>query len=317
MLIITNSLFWIVVFLIMIRLFVWIFYLLQCFRINRDIKNEFRFEVNSILPVLRFSIWITLANIVGPIILYSDRVIIGALVTAAAITYYATPYEIVTKLMLIPTSLVGVLFPVFSASFFNKPEVAKKYLIQGIKLIFLIIYPIIFLIIMFSFEGMELWLGEKFANNSAIILQYLAIGILMNALSIIPNNFFQGVGKPRIPTLINIFELPIYLIVMWFSVKIYNIKGASIAYMIMATIDAMLMYVVSYKVFSIKFLSTQSIFFFLFMISLLITPFLMTDLLYKVIVGIVFIPTFILITWNFLLSNEEKSFIISKLRMIS
>jgi O-antigen/teichoic acid export membrane protein len=314
-LIVTNSLFWIVVFLVVIRLFVWVFYLLQCFKINRNIKNEFKFEFNSIKPVLRFSFWITLANIIGPIILYSDRVIIGALITAAAITFYATPYEVVTKLMLIPTSLVGVLFPIFSASFFTNPELSKRYLIQGIKLIFLIIYPIVFLIVMFSFEGMELWLGENFAQNSSIILQYLAIGIMMNALSIIPNNFFQGVGKPRIPTLINISEFPIYIIVMWFSVKTYGIKGAAIAYMAMAAFDAILMYIAAYKLFSIKFESRYSLILILLFLIILVIPFLISGLLLKTIVASIFLLSFVLITWNYLLASEEKLFIISKLKL--
>ena len=312
----TKSLFWIIVFLIFIRLVVWTIYLIQCFKINKNIKNEFKFDINSVKPVLRFSIWITLANIIGPIILYSDRVIIGTLIAAAAITFYATPYEVVTKLMLIPTSLVGVLFPVFSSNYFTNPDSSKKYLKQGIKIVFLIIYPLIFFIILFAYEGMGFWLGERFANNSAPILQYLAVGILMNALSLIPNNFFQGVGKPRVPTLINFFEFPIYLFVMWFSIKTYGIKGAAIAYMIMAVFDAVLMYLATFKIFSIKFESIVDQIYFYVLLSALIIPFLIDGLVLKTIIYTIFFSLFTIITWKYVLIKEEKLFVVQSLKKL-
>lgn len=165
-LLVSNSLFWIIVFLISIRIVIWIFYLLQSFRINREIRRNVKLDFNSIEPVLKFSIWITVGNIIVPIIFYSDRFLIGALISASAITYYVTPYEVVTKLMLIPDALSGVLFPVFSASFINNPDLTKKLFLRGGKFIFLILYPLVFFIVTFSFEGLNLWLGENFAQKS-------------------------------------------------------------------------------------------------------------------------------------------------------
>jgi O-antigen/teichoic acid export membrane protein len=311
---ITNSLFWIVVSLIFIRIIVWTLYLIQCFKINRNIKNEININFNSVVPVLKFSIWITLANIIGPIILYSDRFLIGVLVSAAAITFYATPYEIVTKLLLIPGALVGVLFPVFSASFINNPDISKGLFLRGAKFIFLIIYPSVFLIVTFSYQGLELWLGEKFAVSSSLILQFLAIGIFMNSISMIPNNFFQGTGKPKIPTLINLFELPVYILIMWISIKNYGIKGAAAAYLIMATLDALVMYIAAKKTFMIKFGSNIIAIYFFSMVAAFIVPFLLNDLVPKIIFSFVYIISFLIITWKYFLSNDEKFFLLSKVK---
>lgn len=199
-LIILNSLFWIVVFLIIMRIIVWFLYLNQCFKVNEEIKKNFRFKLNAIKPVLHFSIWITIGNLIVPVIMYSDRFLIGVLVSAAAITYYVTPYELVTKLTIIPLALTSVLFPIFSAGYVNNPESTKKIFLRGVKFTFLIMYPFVFFLVTFAHEGISIWLGVEFAEKSAIILQLLAVGILMNSLSLIPNNFFQGIGKPRIPT---------------------------------------------------------------------------------------------------------------------
>ena len=315
-LILTDSLFWIVFSLVFIRIIIWIIYLFLCFNVNNAFRKHIKFDINAIKPVLKFSAWITIANIIGPVILYSDRFLIGALISAVAITYYATPFEIVTKLLVIPSALAGVLFPVFSASFFNKPEMSRKILIRGIKFIFLIIYPSVFLIVTFAFDGMKLWLGEKFAVQSSFVLQFLAIGILMNSLSLIPNNFFQGIGKPKIPTLINMVELPFYIVIMYFSIKIGGINGAAAAYMFAATVDAAVMYTVAYRIFDIKFNSKFAASLFILIITMLVIPFLLSGIVVKIIFISVFLTSFCLVTWKHFISSEEKVMIISRLKMI-
>jgi len=313
-LIITNSLFWIIVFLVFIRIVMWILYLLQCLKVQKRIRNEIKIDFKSITPVLKFSIWITLGNIITPIILYSDRFLIGALISVVAITYYVTPYELVTRLMMIPVALTGVLFPIFSASFISNPDTTKKIFFSGVKFVFLTMYPFILLIITFSYEGMELWLGKEFAINSSFILQLLAVGILMNSLSLIPNNFFQGIGKPKIPTLINLIEFPFYILIMWFSIKINGIKGAALAFMIMASIDATIMYIAAYKMSMIKLSSKFNILSFVFMMILLIIPFLISGVLFKIIFIVGFLLIFIIVTWKYFFTHEEKLFFVQNIK---
>ena len=262
------------------------------------------------------SVWITVANIVGPIILYSDRFLIGVLVSMAAVTYYATPFEVVTKLLLLPTALVGVLFPVFSASFFSKPEVSKELFVRGAKFIFLIVYPIVLLLVIFSHEGMTLWLGEKFAEHSALILRLIAIGILFSCVSTIPNNFFQGIGKPKIPAILNLIELPFYLFSMWFFISKWGINGAAVVWILFAAIDTFINYLIAHKLFGIKFQSNFSSVSFILMLGVLIIPFFITGILIKIIFAFVLLPVFITMTWKYFLSSEEKTFFVSKYKII-
>ena len=313
-LIFTNSLFWIIVFLLFIRIIMWILYLLQCLNVQKEIRNEIKIDFKSITPVLKFSIWITLGNIIAPIILYSDRFLIGALISVVAITYYVTPYELVTRLLMIPVALSGVLFPIFSASFISNPDTTKKIFFRGVKFIFLTMYPFILLIITFSYEGIELWLGKDFAVNSSLILQLLAAGILMNSLSLIPNNFFQGIGKPKIPTIINLIEFPFYILMMWFSIKINGIKGAALAFMIMAGIDATIMYIAAYKLSLIKFGSKVNSFSFVFMMILLIIPFLISGVLFKIIFAVAFLLIFTIVAWKYFFTYEEKLFFVQNIK---
>lgn len=308
----TNNLLWIVVLLVIIRVLIWLWYLQLCIKTNPGIKSKGVLDFKSIKPVIKFSAWINLVNVIGPVILYSDRFIIGILISATAISFYAVSYEVVSKLLLISGALVGVLFPVFSASYFSNPEESKKIFLRGIKFIFLIIYPIVFLMVAFAFEGMGIWLGEKFAENSALVLQLLAVGILFNSISSIPNNFFQGTGQPRIPALINLIELPFYLLAMWLTIKHWGIQGAAITYMIAAAADALIMYAVAKKKFKITFGSGLNVLIFFLMIIILFVPFFINSLQYKIVFAFIILSSFIILGWKYFLTENERLFFKSR-----
>jgi O-antigen/teichoic acid export membrane protein len=215
-LIFTNNLLLIIISLVLIRIIVWVMYFIECLKTNHQIRKEFRISFELMKQVLKLSGWITVSNIVGPLFIYLDRFFIGAIITVAAITYYATPFEVITKLLLIPGALVAVLFPMFSQSYYKNPQYSKTLFKKGVKFIYLFLYPIILLIMTFAYEAMNAWMGLEFADNSSLILQLLSFGVLLNSLAYIPFHYLQGIGKPDIPAKINLLELPFYLLAAWF-----------------------------------------------------------------------------------------------------
>lgn len=309
-----DSLFWIVVGLLLIRLIVWIFYLTAALKTNKQLLKSFSlfFRLEVLKPVLRISIWIMIVNIVGPIILYSDRFLISSLSTLTAVTFYSTPYEMITKLLILPTAFVGVLFPAFSASYSLDPNLSAELFKRASKFIFIVLAPIVFIITVFSFEALQIWLGKDFAVKSVLVLQFLSIGILFSSLSSIPNNFFQGVGKPNIPAILNLIELPIYILLMYLSIKWYGINGAAFFWMFAAGIDCIINYIIAYFKFEIKLdksiLLTVTIFvFFAFFVA-----FEFESILLKVFISLMSLILLFFVSWKYLLSIEEKSFLFER-----
>jgi O-antigen/teichoic acid export membrane protein len=74
-----------------------------------------RVELRTLGRLLSFGGWVAVSGVVGPILVYIDRFVIAVLLSLSAVGYYAAPYEVVTRLSIIPVSLVAALFPVFSA----------------------------------------------------------------------------------------------------------------------------------------------------------------------------------------------------------
>jgi O-antigen/teichoic acid export membrane protein len=292
---------------------VWILYLAQCFKININIKSNFKFDPSLFKPVLKLSGWMTVSNIVGPLITYLDRFLIGALLSVAAITYYATPYEVVTKLFVIPSALVGVLFPAFSATFMNQPDLSKKLFLKGNKFIFIFLYPIVLLIITFAYEGMDLWLGRKFAEESSLVLQLLAVGVLLNSFAHLPFTFLQGIGRPDIPAKINLIELPFYLLAMWFAIKQLGIIGAAVVFTSLFFVNTIIQFFVVYKMMRAHFKFRYRLLSFFFLALALIIPFIITGVYFKIIFVSGILLFFVFMSWKYLLLDEEKIFLVSKM----
>ena len=67
-------------------------------------------------PLLTFGGWLSVGGLVEPIFLYSDRFLLGALISLSAVAYYATPFEMGIRIWIIADSLNGAMLPAYSAS---------------------------------------------------------------------------------------------------------------------------------------------------------------------------------------------------------
>jgi O-antigen/teichoic acid export membrane protein len=192
--------------------------------------------------LITFGIWITVSNIINPILIHLDRFLIGSLRTMEAVTFYTAPYEIVTKLWIFPISLVITTFPVFSSlGKKQEKEIAGLYA-RSFKYLSLIMGIIVLSLSLFAREILSLWLGTDFAQNSSLVFQILAIGVFFNSLARIPSSLIQGIGRPDIPAKFHLLELPLYLIIAFFLIGKLGIKGAALAWTLRVGLDALLLF---------------------------------------------------------------------------
>jgi len=198
----------------------------------------------SLFPHLfSFGGWVTVTNIVGPILVYLDRFLIGSLLSLAAVAYYSAPYEIVTRLSIISTSLSVTLFPAFSSleGVENKEKIGTIFA-KSVKYILLTLGPVVLIVMLFARDILGLWLGTEFSLESTIVLQVLALGVLINSLAHTPFALLQGVGRPDLPAKFHLFELLIYVGIAWLLVSKWGINGAAMAWTLRVTLDTFLLF---------------------------------------------------------------------------
>lgn len=220
------------------RILAWLAYLLSCLKSMPSLRTSLAFARHHVGYVLRFGTWMTVSNVISPLMFYVDRMVIGAMVSVAAVAYYATPFEVVSRLLTIPSALAGVLFPAFTVSLAQDRDRAAMLLLRGQKYVFLVIFPIILVIVTMANDGLRLWLGSEFAQNSTLVLRWLAVGVFLNSLAILPWVLIQGAGRPDLTARFHIIELMLYLPILWLMVKHYGVRGAAIAWTIRVLLDA-------------------------------------------------------------------------------
>lgn len=242
----SNSLYPVVAVLVVGRLLAWTAYLWLCLRIVRSLRHHISVQRGMICPLLSFGSWMTVSNIVGPLMVYLDRFLIGALVSMTAVAYYTTPYEVVTKLWIIPGALVGVLFPAFSSTLAQDSTRAAWLFGRGINCVFLALFPLTLIIVTLAHEGLAMWLGAKFADNSSFVLQWLVIGVFINSLAQVPFALVQGAGHPDLTAKTHLIELPFYLLALWWLLSTYGIKGAAIAWVVRVVVDVVVFFAMAH-----------------------------------------------------------------------
>ncbi len=312
----SKSLHLIVAVLIVGRLVSWLVHLLFCLRVVPKLRHGFVFKSSLLKPMLSFGGWMTVSNIVGPLMVYMDRFVIGAVLSVTAVAYYTTPYEVVTKLVVIPTALVGVLFPAFASSLINDKSRAVAIFGRGVNYIFLAVFPFTLLIITLAHEGLGLWLGDEFARKSTVVLQWLAVGVFINSLARLPLTMIQAAGRPDMTAKLHILELPFYLVAIFWLIKAHGIEGVAIAWTARVTIDTLLLFLMAQKLLPectsynrrIAVITTIAL---LALLSGVLIPQL---LVVKVLFLIISLPVFMAILWFFMLAAEERGSILNRLK---
>lgn len=190
-----------------------------------------------------FAGWVAVSSVVSPLVTYLDRFLVGAVLSMTAVTYYTPPYEVVSRLALVPAGIVGALFPAFSqlSGHGDRPR-AEMLAGQSANLVAVLLGPLLVLVLGGAVDGLTLWLGAEYADQGALALQILAIGVLINGLAYVPFGLLQSMGRPDLPARFHLLELPIQLGLAWFLVSVWGIPGAALAWTLRVALDAALLY---------------------------------------------------------------------------
>ena len=221
------------------------FYLL-CVHVFPSLRRLPRFHATEAGVLLRFGGWVTVSSVVSPILVYLDRFMIGALLTIAAVAYYAAPYEMVTRLLIVPASVAATLFPAFSSLEGERGRDAQapaRLVAASTKYLLLALGPAVVILLGFSGDLLHVWLGAEFARRSAAALQILAVGVLANSLAQVPFALIQGLARPDVTAKIHLAELPLQGILVWALVRWWGITGGALAWSLRATVDAFLLFI--------------------------------------------------------------------------
>ncbi|HEY2472465.1 MAG TPA: flippase [Terracidiphilus sp.] len=227
----SNSLFAVTAMLLIGRIIGLALHFWYCMKVMPFLLEGVVIRRSLFTPLLRFGGWLTVSNVISPIMLYADRFLISGLVSVSAVGYYSAPFDVITRVWIIPGSIVGVLFPAFSVSVNEGIEKTQLLLDRGMKYVAIIVFPIVLVAVAFAPEALNLWLGSSFAASSIPVLRLIAAGVLINSVAQVPFTLIQGSGFPNWTAVLHAVELPIYLISVWMLTIHFGIAGTALAWL--------------------------------------------------------------------------------------
>jgi O-antigen/teichoic acid export membrane protein len=234
----SSSLVPIVAVLVAGRLATWVVHLVVCLRRYPYLRRDATIRWHVLPPLLRFGGWMTVSSAISPLMVYVDRFFIGAILPLAAVTLYVTPFELVTKLQVVPVAAIGVFFPAFASTYDRQRARTAVLFERALRGMLVLMFPLMFLLVLFAGEGLTLWVGADMARESAPVLRWLAIGMFVNTLAQAPFAVLQGAGRPDLTARLHLLELPIYAVALWWLAHRFGIVGVAVAFTMRVALDA-------------------------------------------------------------------------------
>jgi O-antigen/teichoic acid export membrane protein len=316
----SSSLYPIVAVLVVGRLLASFAHLLLMFRVIPDIKKCYQFDRNQIRPLLGFGGWMTVSNMVVPLMVSMDRFVIGAVLTVSAVAFYTTPYEIVSRLLIIPSAFVAVLLPAQSTTLARGSTEDRlhsaRLFVKGLDYISVALFPMVLLVIAFAYDGLNLWVGEEFANHGYLVMQWLVVGVFFYGLSLVPFSLVQSAGRPDWSAKLHLIELPLYLLALWWALTQYGILGAAVVWTARAFLDAASLYVMALVLIpECRDSARHFIIFVVAAMALFLMMAQLDGLLLRVITLSSLLLLFVLGVWRYVFRPKEQEWILAALRL--
>lgn len=189
------------------------------------------------LPLVRMGGWMSVSGVMTQALVYADRFLIGALLSLAAVAYYATPLDLVLRAWVLPVAVAQTMLPAIAASFAADPREAAALLRRGALLIMALVLPACLLLVGGAREILWLWLGEEFARNGAGVLRILGVGIFFSCAAFAPASLLDAVGRPDAAALLSLAEALVFLPLCAALLLLAGIEGAAAAWALRAAVD--------------------------------------------------------------------------------
>lgn len=194
--------------------------------------------------LLSFGGWVTVSNVVGPVIVYVDRFVIGATLAASSVAVYAVPFDMVSRLPVLVAALCSVLLPelarLSSLASATDPSALRQahQLVRRSSLFSAVVVAVLVVGgVLAAPWALTLWLGGDFAQQSGTLTQVLLLAFGVNAVAQIPFTALQAMGRVRAVALLHSAELVPYAVLVFFAISWLGLVGAAWAWLLRSIVD--------------------------------------------------------------------------------
>lgn len=174
------------------------------------------------------------ATLAGQVEAQFSNLILGAMVSAKAITAFSIPQSIVAKGAGVVSQFAQVFFPL-STSMLHKDRVKKlEVLMYGIEIFTLAGgFLAVFLSYTIGHDFLLWWLKDAVVVDAALpILKILSLYFVLVSLTPVPTALLQGINKPQIPSFFGALTVSLEIIFSLLLINHFGALGVAYAFLI-------------------------------------------------------------------------------------
>ena len=208
-----------------------------CFKVFPGLGLDLHVRIKVLWPLLTYGGWITVSNLMEPFLTYLERFVIAHLMSVSALTFYAAPCEMISRVAIFPASIAAALFPAFSFYGTTDRGTFMEMFSRPIKYLLFIMTPISIFLVTLAGPILTLWLGDEFGQRSTSLFQILVVAFFGNAFAYIPYAAIQGLGRPDLRAKLSFVELPLFAMSCFLLIPGLGLAGAALAKLAVTIVD--------------------------------------------------------------------------------
>lgn len=225
--------------MVFLRVVAWITLIVMCRIATPPSIAGGQTRVAGFKALLSFSGWISLINLLNAVLTHADRWALAVWASLATVTYYTVPFEVATKLWIIPSAVAAAMFPVFCRVSTHPSSLESERLLYfGTGFTMAISFIATMVIAVFAGDILLVWLGEEFAKQSTSVFQILLIGTFINSIAHTAATLLQAKGHPQWIAYLLLAELPLFCVALWICVPMLGALGAALVWTGRVAVDA-------------------------------------------------------------------------------
>jgi O-antigen/teichoic acid export membrane protein len=195
---------------------------------------------------LHFGGWLSVSNLIGPLMVYADRFYLASVFPPAMVAYYTVPFDTAFRATSLPQTAVNALFPALAETQ-SRPEASTRLLALAIRAVVVLMLPAVLVVAVFAHPLLALWLNTSFAAPATPVLQLLLIGIFLNSAAHLPYALLQAHGRSDLTAKLHSLELPVFALLLVVGVHLFGIAGAALAWSLRVLLDTALLFAMAWR----------------------------------------------------------------------
>lgn len=184
--------------------------------------------------LISFGKWVMVSAFIGPLMIFADRFVIGAVLGAVAVAAYSIPFQIASRTMVLPVAIAQTLFPRFAL---DTDERSRARGADAAIVVGLLFAPVIIFLMVMADPLLHVWLGSDLDPRSIPVAQIILAGFWVNGIANVPYALIQARGNPRFTAMLHVAELPFYLAALYLLGSRWGLTGLAIAFSLRCFID--------------------------------------------------------------------------------